>query len=715
MIRSTNLCLNTPAIDLTKLNADYQLVKYEFPAYSFRSKTDKNFYTRLLLAYKKVIDYPFYFFSRNRPAAAFYVLYPRTITPETLTFDDLNESAQPEPVVFADLLQFNPESGKNDKLHILLKVLLANYFWNESERQRRICQSDFYVLGRPDPKKDYKVTGVKLALNHYETLTNFQDEFCLAVKAENIVKYQPSNKLHNNFQPYYEELIKGGTTYYRQLNPLRIREATNQVWHLERKSNKNRASLEWHLPGDDRKNTRGYIAHRFLQKFVAYLNNMIGGGTNLATAKVYSGQKFDPKYKGYAYAGSSTGLPLKTIETIYVFDNRLRSLEGEDTPINAVPFQNYVDLLNNTFSKDLLITFKAISREALFANDFCSPVLILQDADKRLFGRNEQDEEEVDDDSTQEIPVIPQFNPLADEGFDDPKAELYARLKHVPKQTLTVNPNKAFNNRGEFIYQNDYRQYFDYPIFSVDAFKHRLRVSLNELYLKYLIIRKLSVTDSETRHYFPGFTERPTLKQYTFLHKNYFLFLDSEKRLQFTDIRQPAGRKTMIETLEKMSIDFSSISTRFDEKYYLLDGDDENQQQRRSTKWKKARFIFAPGVCVEIEEPDERVLFPYSANDNNGHVRTGKRNTEQTDLGIIGIHYIPEGTRYIVGRTDQPKYSRLDKATRVRRFDVYTGADKFDPDIILETMAVQFVRNEQYTVYPFFFDLINLHLENIGE
>lgn len=53
------------------------------------------------------------------------------------------------------------------------------------------------------------------------------------------------------------------------------------------------------------------------------------------------------------------------------------------------------------------------------------------------------------------------------------------------------------------------------------------------------------------------------------------------------------------------------------------------------------------------------------------------------------------------------------RAHRVRRFVVYQGADQFNIHSVLETMSVKFVRLKQYTVYPYYFHLIDLYIDNI--
>lgn len=88
MIISTNFKIETDKIDFTKLEVNFQLCKYEFSAYNFRQKNDKNLYTKLIVAYKDAFDYPFYFHLMQTPAS-FYVLYPKNVKSPIFNFEDL--------------------------------------------------------------------------------------------------------------------------------------------------------------------------------------------------------------------------------------------------------------------------------------------------------------------------------------------------------------------------------------------------------------------------------------------------------------------------------------------------------------------------------------------------------------------------------------------------------------------------------------------------
>lgn len=74
-----------------------------------------------------------------------------------------------------------------------------------------------------------------------------------------------------------------------------------------------------------------------------------------------------------------------------------------------------------------------------------------------------------------------------------------------------------------------------------------------------------------------------------------------------------------------------------------------------------------------------------------------------------GIWYDAENC-FMVG-SPQGLHDRQPRAHLIRKFDVYKGEEYFHINTFLETMGVKFVRYQQYTVYPYFFHLIDLYVE----
>jgi len=76
-----------------------------------------------------------------------------------------------------------------------------------------------------------------------------------------------------------------------------------------------------------------------------------------------------------------------------------------------------------------------------------------------------------------------------------------------------------------------------------------------------------------------------------------------------------------------------------------------------------------------------------------------------------GIWYDADNA-YLVGSALAMKRGET-RAHLIRRYDVLQGVDRFDIRPLLDAASVQFVRQHQFTVYPYPFHLIDLYVENV--
>ena len=132
----------------------------------------------------------------------------------------------------------------------------------------------------------------------------------------------------------------------------------------------------------------------------------------------------------------------------------------------------------------------------------------------------------------------------------------------------------------------------------------------------------------------------------------------------------------------------------------------------------KSQFDEITFRALTSEEHIERIQEILKVNTRKGlqnlYKKVGKFAGVREDkfVGIYrGIWYAPQDLSYVVGDTN-PMDSVQARAHRVRRFAVYQGAEKFDIRSMLNAMSVKFVRLKQYTVYPYYFHLIDLYIDN---
>jgi len=690
-IITTNIIVDKVEIDYNQLDAKYKLVRFQIPEqFRFKAKNDKNAHFYLHSEYKEFFENPYYFYSHDKynqkeySEFALYALFSKEEEIKPLQFTFLDNEAKYQIIDLKD---------SKLKLHVLLKVLLANYFYNQSEKARRICQSKFYIIGRETTK--YMTTCVNIENRHYKT-TDEIEEFNIIPSAVDFVKKdQKDIKEHYpKYYEYFEKTVKEGLEYMRQLKPSEVKAFDGQIFQLRNTSVKNRANLEWHTDNESKqKNTRGYVTYKFQKKYVEYLQDLLGE-KSVKRKVLTTAKEFKPKIKKAQVKGiGETGLPIKMLEKVYVYDNRLQNPDKKET-FSKIRKKSYIELLSQ-YSKeqDYNINFVSVNYNDISNPNFRKPVLIIQDVVGSEF--NFENDQEAKNKS------IGGF--LGEQGFEDPYKILYQKFNHFPKQSLNVNTVTPFNRNGKARFnENNYSEYFNYPLFDYNEdklFEYKLAICLNELLFKHFIINNIPVFDfNNSTNRLPWLSSDKGMK-YLFMHDQTLMYIDN-KKMQFADLAKKEGKLKRKELLEQNNIDWYKLKDEFEAKYYL----NGKEESKKETKWKNARFIFSENLALEIEEPIEKILFNFDKGDKI-------RKREGTADGIVGVWYEPMEKIYTVGSSTSPKFGQMSRANRIRKFYTYQDDNEFTMNDFFETLTVGFVRNKQYTVYPFPFDLIKLYNE----
>ena len=292
---------------------------------------------------------------------------------------------------------------------------------------------------------------------------------------------------------------------------------------------------------------------------------------------------------------------------------------------------------------------------------------------------------------------------LCNQGFQDPYKTLYKTHTTIPKQSLNVNPLEL--NKFSVLNYLDYFSY-DTSYLQQEEQKDKINVCLCELFLKKKILNQESLNGSETHESFP-IAETNSLWNLSYIYKNRLLYFENgiAKTIDFSS---PEGKEKRKNHLEKLGIYWSKdIELNFRKKYpYVKDP---------SNKIERVRFILGKNLVIEIEENHnnhkEKILYNYQEiaivkKDNPGESARAGRLIK----GQRGIWFDTSDNAYSVGDVDA-LLSKQPRAHSFRKFSVYRNDDNFEVKALLESLAVEFVRNKQYTVYPFFFDLLKLYME----
>lgn len=681
-VPTTNFVIHLDKINQVALAEKYQLFTIEVPD-SFRFSQDKNKFAKLHNTYKEKLDFPYYFFSFAQPKASIFVLVEKSEQPNEpifLTFDFLKGEK-----VVAQETNITELCTKNN-LPILAKLFLSSWY----HKAYRTCQGDYFYIHSKDDKQKLTALLVKIQ----ESKGEFE------IKPE--AKYLKSldnkfNAQYLNLYSYFEQVQ--GTRYLRQLkqseveNRLQNQKKLNTIFRdtttqdaKNLKFKPKRPAIKWYDSHKTDVNIfqgcRSELLHNFRNELVAYYNEVFGEGsaekrTHFMTEIVptqHTGNKGKGKdfVKGYAVnekTGKSTGLFWKILDKVGVLDLRQKDINNP----NKNNFQNYIDLLNKEYG-NIGISFAEIQKDDLKINN--KSILVLQDVEKQIFD---------------------EYGFLL--GYDDTKKELYQEFAHkMPMQTLNINLNKA----DDF---NSADTYFEYDIFKIEDYKHRLDVCLSELLLKKYIIDKLPIyNDVNLTHSLPClFNFKSLRKDFAYMYQNIFMYVDNQYVLQFLNLDNPIEKQTKNTFLQNLGIDLFGFDIAFSKRNYT-----ENSEEKTLNKMKNTHLIFAKELVLAIEDTEERVLFDTGATQTSESQRIIESKT-----ALEGICFSETDNIYTVG--EKSMGMSMDKSIKVRRLHYYQKPDNFKIDDLLQTLSVEFVRNKQYTVYPYFFDLLNLYRKDIQQ
>ncbi|MDP9316961.1 MAG: hypothetical protein M3R24_39920 [Chloroflexota bacterium] len=440
--------------------------------------------------------------------------------------------------------------------HLLIKLLLARYFI--ARRSTEFYSHNKYYV-------EAKHRGTTFTCLEIE-LRERDQEFKVSGRATRFVKLHKS-AVRDGYQwlyPYFRRVIAAdGSAFFSQLKPSQVQEYTGDIFRILRRST-DRPTLDYHSRKQPEA-TRGYVLYQFIHRFIDYLH---AHGV-AAQQKRRAFQEFKPQ-------GAMAQLLIGELGTVNLLDLRMNQ-----TLTSIAEYQRHLTRLYPA------ITFNIINE---IRPESTQPTLILLDYKE---------------------------NDFADEGVfahqSDPYKELYRRSEYrrTPKQSINVNPNDA---------ETQAESYLTYSCVlegsSLHDYALRFAVSLNQLFLKHLIINQLPVSGR-----LPGFLEGQAgmlvepyaLDQYAYIRKqtvagnSYTVIAHVDNgRFVFLDTRSPEGKQRRDDILTQFGLDwYNDILEPFKERHYRV-GNAENDLPDYD-------FIVGPSMVVEIEDMHERVLYEYEA------------------------------------------------------------------------------------------------------
>lgn len=749
--RTTTIHIEPPA-DFKRLEKQYQLVRYVLPEPMLYSK-DKFKFGRLHNLLKEQIDAPYRSFTHDYLDGtrrwAVYVLYPRQ-----------RDNADGFPVIQFEGSNLPSRELKfhEPKLHVLIKLLQVNYFRSSdnANRDRFVGQDKCYIYAR---RRSEETSKYHICLE-IEMKGDLQDEntFYIYGQARTFAKQEKVDLGYADLHTYYTlSEIRDGLLIFRQVKRSEVGSTSNL--YERRTFTGSRTTLDFH-DQEDVEQSRGYLVDTFIKGFVQHLSQF---GFQVEHLQREFQRHNENEVEDFE-------LPIKLLNTVYVYDARFR--HHYDLETYLAEFQKrFTDLDFQIFDE--------------ITPDCTIPVLIFEDCEAKAF--------------REEMPLYRQD--------DDPHERLYRELPLVAKQFINVNGNEPEKGGSR-------EDYLDYEMELPS--EHRILMTLNQLFLKDLILRGHDVTTrlplAPTNLVFVHRENRGRgQKKQEYEVAAYF----EGNVVRFLNLSDLSDRAKFYELMDEMSVDWDDCYDQLRARYKKNnDGEDLNTYD----------VIVGPELFVDIEDAHEALLYEYEEilrrieeyNQSfpldelklaahydtliedptlsedmllmRGYIQKpkplskpkNKKHREAVELyyalqeydafldglksryetitfgtltneeslmerirGIFqfntgrglrdlykltgkfagvreedvipvykGIWYIPDDLRYVVGDT-YAMNSVQARAHRVRRFAVYQGAEKFDIRAMLDAMSVKFVRLKQYTVYPYYFHLIDLYIANV--
>lgn len=540
-VRTTTISVTKP-VNFGRLESEFKLVRYVVPD-RLRTSTSGKTFERIHAQLKEQLDYPYKSYKYDKVDGperwAIYVLYPNSADPLIVKADDVPMDRQ---VVGFDTPEF----------HLLLKLLQVQYF-RGPEQGKFVGRDSCYVYAR----RDGKTAHVCMQIDIIGDIANEEDYQTQLFKVTGIArklviprKAVESGKQYTN--PYYaiSRINEEGTALFQQVKPSQIIELSKKGNIYEEKTFEGtRATLDYYSL-DAVERSRGYLLDAFIAGFSTF---MASYQIDVQTVERQFTQ-FTPTPEVTAFK-----LPLEMLGIVSIYD--LRKERG-------IPIEDYQALFQTQFPK---VRFEILTQ---LSPEFNGVLLFIMD-----FAPDAFDEE----------------MPLYKE--PDPYKNLYEQYPNLPKQGLNVNSNDLAELED---HENSKTWYFSYKLLDVDDknIRNRITVSMNQLFLKDVVMRGRSINERLPGQFSPYIFVRKQTQNWT----PYEVALYFDKGIvRFLNLGDPTQREVFAEQLRILNVSWDSnyraMSTRY--------------KKGESAELKRYDLIIGASLFVEIEDLNERVLYEF--------------------------------------------------------------------------------------------------------
>lgn len=755
-MRTTTLIVETP-ISYEKLAQNFRLIRYAVPE-RFNFIDDKNKFKRLHVQLRDQLKYPYRFFTHDKlnGSLAVYVLFEpqAAVTPLKLNFVSGDNELTWREADFSQL-----------PLHLIMKLLQANYF-KARKTSEFISESKYYIQAKVIRNKvvclEIEIKGD--SRNKDDQLPGTQ-EYKIIGHATRFGKRSKSKitESYKRLYDYFQQRSpKEGQSFFTRIPPSKIDDFEGDIYSLYTDPDE-RATLDYHSQLRPER-TRGKILYDFIDNFSRYLARY--GIT--VRQKIRDFTEYKPK-------GDNADLPLEKVEAIKLVCIRLNqdtvpiedyqsllqsayphlnfTIAGELKADERFPLLILQDYNKEDFQGGGILAKRQDPRPTLY--NACS------NAPKQTINVNPNEVTDFSEVSAYlNYPLI-----SVKKGSEQDQGKRFDLRFAVCLNQLFLK-DLIFNQRSvigrlpcldtvespllqyAFIRKQTYEGKSQHVMV---YFKDNILQFVDlgnpiEKQLLYELADEFGIDWDEVIQRFMQkyFKKKDSdIKRYDFIigPGQVIEIEDIQERIlyEYDEIirrKQELDNPYPIEDL-KLAHRYDELrgSTRLPlEKLLALaeHATKKAQQSQAFLEQLRAYDDFLEELArhrteISFDELTSEANMPTIAQifnikpDNKGKYNCGKFKGLYQTLGMFlsdkgrdvqqysRIWYDNENC-FMVGSPEGLK-DKQPRAHLIRKFDVYVGQDLFDIQIFMPTMEVKFVRHEQYTVYPYFFHLIDLYVE----
>ncbi|MFN0202906.1 MAG: hypothetical protein ACKVTZ_15390, partial [Bacteroidia bacterium] len=352
----------------------------------------------------------------------------------------------------------------------------------------------------------------------------------------------------------------------------------------------------------------------------------------------------------------------------------------------------YIEFINNHITKEGIDIIVKQNGNIIDEN---TPTIVLYDMDKKAFEKNGL----LFKDTTRKI--------------EDAKVKLYQKYPNAILHTWIVNLQDSDESKS-------IDKYLAYTLLDTKEegnSKHKMAVILKELFLKSYIKQKRKIVTND--YCLPCFSnERKmfsvNMDSIAYIYQNVLMYVE-DNYFQFIDMEKDIAKRN--QKLLSYNLSENTLNQYFSSKFKAKEEDNEEEEIDK----RNAMFIIGNGLCLEIESLNEHRVMPnlerlkeiirlrHEAQEQNQSTKTISP-TGNEALQYTGLWYNEMHSLYFVGSKQGFNNIKGTQDDAYHLYQIHTHKNEigFDISNLYEAMTVTFVRNEQYTVVPYFFDLIRL-------